>query len=54
LKLEPGSIVVTNAGEGQNEATINKLVDAGALSKIVIKEPDGTPTFYVLRRTRTS
>jgi 4-amino-4-deoxy-L-arabinose transferase-like glycosyltransferase len=52
LKLAPGSIVVTNAGEGQTEGLINRLVDAGEFSKTIIKEPDGTPTFFVLRRTR--
>ena len=52
LKLEPGSLIVTNAGEGQTDATIERLVAEGQLSKTVIKEPDGTPTFYVLRRTR--
>src|SRR5262245_37326938 len=52
LRLEPGSLIVTNAGEGQSEAVIDRLVAAGQLSKSVIKEPDGTPTFFVLRRTR--
>jgi 4-amino-4-deoxy-L-arabinose transferase-like glycosyltransferase len=54
LKLAPGSIVVTNAGEGQTEGTINGLVDAGEFSKTVVKEPDNTPTFFVLRRLRAS
>jgi 4-amino-4-deoxy-L-arabinose transferase-like glycosyltransferase len=54
LKLGPGSIVVTNAGEGRTEGTIEKLVATGQFSKTVIKEPDGTPTFYVLRRTAAS
>jgi hypothetical protein len=54
LKLPPGSVVVTNAGEGQTEGTINGLVDAGEFSKTVIKEPDSTPTFFVLRRLRAS
>jgi 4-amino-4-deoxy-L-arabinose transferase-like glycosyltransferase len=54
LKLAPGSIVVTNAGEGRTEGLINRLVDAGEFSKTIIKEPDGTPTFFVLRRTRAS
>jgi hypothetical protein len=54
LKLAPGSIVVTNAGEGPTEGTINALVDAGEFSKTVVKEPDSTPTFFVLRRLRAS
>jgi len=54
LKLAPGSVVVTNAGEGQTEGTITGLVDAGEFSKTVVKEPDNTPTFFVLRRLRAS
>jgi 4-amino-4-deoxy-L-arabinose transferase-like glycosyltransferase len=54
LKLAPGSIVVTNAGEGRTEGLINRLVNAGEFAKTIIKEPDGTPTFFVLRRTRAS
>jgi len=54
LALDAGSVIVTNAGEGQSEAAIDRLVAAGQLTKTVIKEPDGTPTFFVLRRTRSS
>jgi len=52
LKLQPGSVIVTNAGEGATEGIIDRLVAEGQLSRTVIKEPDGTPTFFVLRRTR--
>jgi 4-amino-4-deoxy-L-arabinose transferase-like glycosyltransferase len=54
LKLPAGSVVVTNAGEGQTEGTINALVEAGEFAKTVVKEPDTTPTFFVLRRLRPS
>jgi Dolichyl-phosphate-mannose-protein mannosyltransferase len=52
--LEPGSVIVNNAGEGQSEPAIDRLVAGGQLSRKVIKEPDGTPTFFVLTRVRAS
>lgn len=51
LKLPAGSLVVTNAGEGPTDAEIDRLVAAGQLSKTPIREPDGTVSFFVLRRT---
>jgi 4-amino-4-deoxy-L-arabinose transferase-like glycosyltransferase len=52
LQLARGSLVVTNAGEGATDAVIDRLVAAGELEKAsVVKEPDGTPTFVILRRT---
>ena len=50
-QLPPGSLVVTNAGEGPTDAQIDRLVAAGLLSKTPIREPDGTVSFFVLRRT---
>jgi hypothetical protein len=51
LKLQAGSLIVTNAGEGATDAIIDRLVATGQLSKNIIREPDGTATFLVLRRT---
>jgi 4-amino-4-deoxy-L-arabinose transferase-like glycosyltransferase len=50
LRLPPGSLIVTNGGEGQTDATVERLVGAGDVSRTVIREPNGTPTFLVLRR----
>jgi len=50
LRLRPGSLVVTNAGDARSDAMIEKLVAAGDVSRTVIREPNGTPTFVVLRR----
>jgi len=52
LQLARGSLVVTNAGEGSTDAVIDRMIAAGELEKTsVVKEPDGTPTFLILRRT---
>ena len=51
LMLEPGSLVISNAGEGPTDRAIDRLVTAGLLSKTVIREPDGTASYYVMRRT---
>jgi hypothetical protein len=48
--LAPGSIVVSNAGDGATDAQIDKLVAAGKLTKTPIREPDGTVSFFVMRR----
>lgn len=50
LGLQPGSVIVTNAGEGETDAMIDRLVARGQLSRTVVTEPDGAPTFWVLRR----
>ena len=50
LTLPPGSLVVTNAGDGPTDALIDRLVAAGQFNRTVVKEPDGTPTYLVLRR----
>jgi 4-amino-4-deoxy-L-arabinose transferase-like glycosyltransferase len=53
MQLAAGSVIVTNAGEGATDAAVGPLLAAGALEKTaVITEPDGTPTFMILRRTR--
>jgi hypothetical protein len=51
LALKPGSLVVTNAGEGETEAAVDRLIAAGRLSvPVIVSEPDGTRTFLILRR----
>jgi 4-amino-4-deoxy-L-arabinose transferase-like glycosyltransferase len=54
LGLQPGSVIVTNAGEGETDAIIETLVAAGQLSRTPVREPDGAATFWVLRRTAGS
>jgi 4-amino-4-deoxy-L-arabinose transferase-like glycosyltransferase len=49
-RLPAGSIVVTNAGDGATDVEIDRLVAAGKLAKTPIREPDGTISFFVLRR----
>lgn len=49
-QLPPGSIAVTNAGDGSTDVQIDRLVAAGLLAKTPIHEPDGTLSFFVLRR----
>jgi hypothetical protein len=53
LQLGRGSLIVTNAGEGPTQPAIDRLIAAGELEQTgVVKEPDGTPTFLILRRTK--
>jgi 4-amino-4-deoxy-L-arabinose transferase-like glycosyltransferase len=50
LQLRRDSLIVTNAGNAQTDAAVDTLVSAGQLSRTVITEPNGTPTYLVLRR----
>jgi 4-amino-4-deoxy-L-arabinose transferase-like glycosyltransferase len=51
LQLPPQSLVVNNAGDGPTDLIIDQLVAAGRLAKAaVIVEPNGTPTYLVLRK----
>jgi 4-amino-4-deoxy-L-arabinose transferase-like glycosyltransferase len=49
-QLEAGSLIVTIAGDAQTDAAVERLVRAGRLSRTVITEPNGVPTYMVLRR----
>ena len=54
LALRPGSIIVNNAGEGETDRAIDALVAAGQVSRTPVRELDGVPIFWVLRRTMKS
>ena len=54
LQLPPGSVIVNNAGEGETDAAIDRLVAAGQVSRTPVREPDGAAAFWVLRRTMKS
>lgn len=49
--LPAGSLIVTNAGDGSLDAMIDRMIAAGRLKRTaVIREPDGAPSFEILRR----
>lgn len=50
-QLPPHSLILNSAGDGATDAIIDRLVAAGELTKTLITEPDGVPTYVVLRRT---
>jgi 4-amino-4-deoxy-L-arabinose transferase-like glycosyltransferase len=50
VDLQAGSLIVTGAGDAKTDAAIERLVRAGQISRTVITEPDGVPTYMVLRR----
>jgi hypothetical protein len=53
LQLPPGSVIVTNAGEGETDAAIDRLVATGQVSRTPVREPDGAAAFWVLRRMKS-
>lgn len=53
-KLPPGSLVVTNAGQGDDDRKIDQMVAAGELRKTEIAEPNGLVSYLILERTAVS
>ena len=48
--LRTGSVIVTGLGDARTDAAVERLVQAGQLSSTLISEPNGVPTYMVLRR----
>jgi 4-amino-4-deoxy-L-arabinose transferase-like glycosyltransferase len=50
LTWPSGSLIVTPAGYAHTDAAVEDLVRTGQVSRTIIREPSGVPTFVVLRR----
>jgi hypothetical protein len=54
MNLAAGTLIVTGLGYRHTDDAIDRLVHAGVLTRVIVREPNGLPTYAVLRRTPAS
>lgn len=54
MNLAAGTLIVTGLGYRHTDDAIDRLVHAGIVTRVIVREPNGLPTYAVLRRTSAS